>query len=94
MDGLTLASVSDHQDGSYTLVLTGNPETVVSVTILDEEIYQGKASEFGKPPAVGVIERIYRWLESFGLPCTLFWIVVAVLLLLALWLFGKKAGNP
>lgn len=95
VDGLTLASVSDHQDGSYTLVLTGNPETAVAVKVLDEEIYRGKASEFGKPPAVGVIERICRWLEGFGLPCTLFWILVAILVLLALWLlFGKKAGNP
>lgn len=39
--GIKLSSLTDHQDGSYTLVLNGRPDIKVSIKLLGEEIYQG-----------------------------------------------------
>lgn len=46
--GIRLKSITDHQDGSYTLVLEGNPDTRVAIKLLGEEIYKGPASKIGK----------------------------------------------
>jgi len=44
---IKLGGITDHQDGSYTLVLTGNPDAQVTIKLLGENIYQGPASKFG-----------------------------------------------
>ena len=47
-DDIKLSSITDHQDGSYTLVLTGNPDARVTIKLLGEVIYKGPASKFGE----------------------------------------------
>jgi len=42
---IKISKITDHQDGSYTLVLTGNPDTKISLKLLGEEIYRGPASK-------------------------------------------------
>ncbi len=49
--GVRLSDVTDHQDGSYTLVLSGDPAAEVSVALLGEEIYRGPADGFGTRPS-------------------------------------------
>jgi hypothetical protein len=42
----------DHVDGSYTLVVSGVPENVnpdITLTVLDQKVFEGKATDFGKP---------------------------------------------
>ena len=46
--GISLSGITDHQDGSYTLVLNGNPDARVAIQLLGEEIYQGPVSKIGK----------------------------------------------
>jgi hypothetical protein len=44
--------IIDHVDGTYTIVFFGVPENVnpaISLSVLDQKIYDGKASDFGKP---------------------------------------------
>ena len=45
--GVTLDSVTDNQDGSYTLVLSGDLDADISLDLLGESIYQGPASDIG-----------------------------------------------
>jgi hypothetical protein len=47
-DGIKLSSITDYQDGSYTIVLTGDPDAWGSLMLLGEEIYQGPFSEIEK----------------------------------------------
>ena len=51
-DDISLNNVTDNQDGSYRLVLTGNPNTPISFKVLDEEIYRGPAGQFGRSTQV------------------------------------------
>jgi von Willebrand factor type A domain len=44
--------IIDHVDGSYTIVIAGVPDSVdpvISLSVLDQKVYDGKASDFGKP---------------------------------------------
>ncbi len=43
--GTTLSSITDHQDGSYSLVITGNPEREINLKLSGKEIYQGTISK-------------------------------------------------
>ncbi len=45
--GVTVLDITDHQDGSYTLALDGDPGAEVSIGMLGEEIYRGPAVGFG-----------------------------------------------
>ncbi len=84
---LTLASVTDHQDGRYTFVLNGDPGQNVQIDLLGETIYQGPLDEFGS--AGGSTTP-----TNGGL---LLWIVLLIILLLiVLWLIRKfmNSGNP
>jgi len=47
-DDIKLRSIIDQQDGSYTLILTGNPDAQIAIKLLGEIIYQGPASKFGE----------------------------------------------
>jgi hypothetical protein len=41
--GIRLRTVTDHQDGRYTLVLAGAPKALFSVQLLDEVIYRARS---------------------------------------------------
>lgn len=77
--GVAVTSITDHQDGSYTVTLTGDPGSEVSVQILDEEIYAGPASDFGRDD-----DR-----PDGKLPRWLFWLIVLILLLIVIWVLKK-----
>ena len=91
-DSIELSGITDHQDGSYTLVLTGDPDAEVVIKLLGEEIYQGPASGIEK----NFFDRLIDALGSIGLPSWLVWFIAAVILLLLLWrarrLFGSRSG--
>jgi hypothetical protein len=69
-----LSNITDHQDGSYTLVLAGNPDAQVSIKLLGEEIYKGPASKAGK---------------GFDLLVWLTWLIIILILLLLIWLIWR-----
>ena len=84
IDGMAVSKITDHQDGYYTIVLTGDPNAQISVKLLDEEIYQGIASDFGPdtPP--------------FAWPLWLIILLILVALLL-LWIIVRAfrgGSNP
>jgi len=72
--GTRLSRITDHQDGSYTLVLAGNPDAQVSIKLLGEEIYKGPASKVGKD---------FDWLVW------LIWLIIILILLLLIWLIWR-----
>jgi hypothetical protein len=74
---VSLRTITDHQDGSYTLVLAGNPRAPITVEVLGEVIYQGPASGFaaGSPTGHGQP----NWLLIIVL-------VIVLVVLLLLWL--------
>lgn len=72
-DGINLRKITDHQDGSYTLVLAGDRHAKVSIKLLGEEIYQGAASKIeGKK---SFFEQIFYW------PIWLIIVIISLLLI-------------
>jgi hypothetical protein len=68
----------DNVDGSYTILVFGVPENVnpdITVTVLGQEIYKGKANSFGEPWHV-----TYWWI----------WVILILLIILILYLRRKK----
>ena len=80
--GIRLESVTDHQDGRYTLVLTGDPDAEVAVKLLGEEFYHGPASGLGKD----FLGRLLDWQNVVCLHIWVIWLIIAVILLLFVWL--------
>jgi len=78
IEGVKVLNTVDHGDGSYTLTIDGAPGTNVKIHLLDEKVYEGPLENF---PGVCKI---------FGLPCWLFWTLVAILILIILWLIFRK----
>lgn len=82
-NNLKLMDVTDYQDGRYTFVLEGDPNEQMTVKILDEEIFKGKAAEFAsvKPTPT-----------AFPL-----WIIILLILVLLLWIVVRMVrggSNP
>ena len=91
--GIRLNSITDHQDGSYTLVLAGDPDAEVAITLLGEEIYRGPASGIGE----GVFERLLDWLQGLGLPGWIIWLIalaILLLIILLVWRIFSGSGAP
>lgn len=92
--GNTLTSISDDQDGSYTMVIEGDPSAVITISILNEPIFEGPAEE--AVPAGsggGLIDRIKNILKGLGLPEWLVWILLLLILFLIIWLLRKIFGG-
>ncbi len=71
--GIRVRSIADHQDGSYTVELAGDPTTKISVGMLGDEIYSGPAGGFGLGPDGGTGTRLCeRWPRGLRWLCRLF----------------------
>ncbi len=79
-DGIELSNVIDNQDGSYRLVLSGDPKAQISVKVLGEEVYQGQADQFGPR-------------SNWPLWLIILIIVLIILLLLGLLLWFLRRGE-
>ncbi len=60
-NNIRLQKVTDHQNGGYTLDLVGDPETNFSLSLLDEIIYEGQVSRFGKKNG---FQRFFDWFKN------------------------------
>jgi hypothetical protein len=76
--GISLSSITDHQNGRYTLVLEGNPDAQVAIKLLGDKIYEGPASKIGK---------------GIGPPWWLIWLIIVMILLLLIWLVWRVIGG-
>jgi hypothetical protein len=78
--GVQVTDIVDDQFGGYTITLTGDPGSDVTVSILDEEIYSGDAGGFG-PVSGG---------EDGGkLPGSLLWLIILIILVILVWILRK-----
>ena len=75
---LTLVNVTDHQDGSYTFVLEGDPNQNVDITLLGETIYNGPLNKFVE--------------DSNGFPW-LWWLFGLFILVVVIWLLRKMLSS-
>jgi von Willebrand factor type A domain-containing protein len=72
--------ITDHQDGRYTILLDGKPETEVSIKMLGDEIYRGPVGKFGASTGSLVpgttrtsgTDRCLRWVRGLRWLCRLF----------------------
>jgi hypothetical protein len=67
----------DNVDGSYTIIISGVPENVnpdITLTILDQKIYEGKSKSFGEPWYI-----TYWWI----------WVIL-ILILILIWFLKRK----
>jgi hypothetical protein len=85
---IKIDSVVDHQNGSYTITFSGQVDESTTIQLLGQDIYTGKLSEAGSSDSF--IDKINKWLASFGLPLWLAWLLLILILLFLLWLIFKK----
>ena len=75
---LTVASVTDHQDGRYTFVLEGAPNQDVDITLLGETIYNGPLDKFVEDG------NGFSWL---------WWLLGLIILIVVIWLLRKMLSS-
>ncbi|MFS4448388.1 VWA domain-containing protein [Maribacter sp. 2307UL18-2] len=86
-DGISVQEVVDNGDGSYAIRLSGNPDAEIAISILDEEVYAGKASDFGK--GGGILDDFEDWLQNtFGISLWVF-LIILLLILVIIWIIKK-----
>jgi hypothetical protein len=76
---IALTSVTDHQDGRYTFVLSGDATQQVTVDLLGTTIYTGSLADFGKPAGPQPGGPKWWWL-----------LLVVIIVLLVLWLIRRS----
>lgn len=76
---ITIQSVVDHQDGSYTITFGGKIEEETKLTIIGQEVYTGKLEDAGKKPGT-----------VFGLPSWLIWLLLLLVIILLFLLLRRK----
>jgi hypothetical protein len=75
---LTVANVTDHQDGRYTFVLEGAPNQDVDITLLGETIYNGPLDKFVEDG------NGFSWL---------WWLLGLIILIVVIWLLRKMLSS-
>lgn len=86
--GINIDQVTDHQDGSYTLVFSGNINDDTKVQLLGQEIYSGPLVKLGKSGSF--IDKIIDFLKSLGLPMWLIWLILIAIVVLIIWRITRK----
>lgn len=76
---ITIQSVVDHQDGSYTITFAGKIEEETKLVLAGHEIYSGKLENAGKEPG-----------SVFGLPSWLIWLLLLLIIILLFLLLRRK----
>ncbi len=74
---LTVANVTDHQDGRYTFVLEGDANQNVDVTLLGETVLSGPLSDLGEDG------KDFPWL----------WLVLIFIFVVVLFIYRKLSGS-
>ena len=77
---IELTSVTDHQDGRYTFVFSGDANQQVTVDLLGTTIYNGSLVDFGKPSGTQPAGPKWLWLL----------LVAIFVVLLILWLMRRR----
>ncbi len=76
---ITIQSVVDNQDGSYTITFAGKIEEETKLVILGQEVYTGKLENAGKEPG-----------KILGLPSWLIWLLLLLVIIILFLLLRKK----
>lgn len=77
--GVSISDVVDHQDGRYTITFTGDVNSDVTLTLLNQEIYKGKLSDAGKQGTSW-----WYWIINY------WYIWLVLLIIFILWIAFKK----
>jgi hypothetical protein len=78
---LSVANVTDHQDGRYTFVLEGDPDQNIDITLLGETIYNGPFDKFAED---GNGSPGLQWL---------WWLLGIIILIIVIWLLRKMLSS-
>ena len=84
-------SVDEQADGTYDLVLNGDPDSRVDIQFGGRPLYKGKISNFGGKSLIDQIEDIF---DQLGLPHTLGWILFILLVLIVLIMLFRLRRRP
>lgn len=87
-EGISVQKITDNGDGSYTIELAGNPDADITISVMGEDVYVGKASDFGESGSI--IDKFKDWLKkTFGITLWLF-ILILLVILVIIWVIIKK----
>ncbi|MEN8228455.1 MAG: VWA domain-containing protein [Bacteroidota bacterium] len=86
--GINIDEVIDHQDGSYTLVFSGNINEDTKFQLLGQELYAGPLVKIAKSDSF--IGKIVDFLKSLGLPMWLIWLIIILIIAFLVWRIIKK----
>ncbi|WP_126247602.1 vWA domain-containing protein [Chitinophaga rhizosphaerae] len=76
---ITIQSVVDHQDGSYTITFGGKIEEETKLVVAGHEIYTGKLENAGREPG-----------SVMGLPQWLIWLLLLLVIIILFLLLRRK----
>lgn len=80
--------VLDLQNGTYRVTANGPVSSPVELTILDKEVYSGPLDQISSDKSF--LEQICDFLSSIGLPCSAFWIILVIILLIIGYLIWRR----
>ncbi len=84
--------VEDLQNGTYRVSATGPVSSPMDLTILDKDVYSGPLDQISSEKSF--LDRICDFLTALGLPCSVFWIILLIILLAVAYIIRRRSQNP